>query len=57
MPILEVHKARTVVVIKRSLSPGFAGVPNPLFAADNSLMLFADGREAVVDILAALREG
>lgn len=57
MPILEVHKARTVVVIKRSLSPGFAGVPNPLFAADNTMMLFADGREAIVDILSALREG
>ncbi|MBD3676653.1 MAG: NAD(P)(+) transhydrogenase (Re/Si-specific) subunit beta [Planctomycetaceae bacterium] len=57
MPILEVHKARTVVVVKRSLSPGFAGVPNPLFAADNTLMLFADGREAMVDILNALREG
>jgi NAD(P) transhydrogenase subunit beta len=52
-----VHKARTVVIIKRSLSPGFAGVPNPLFALENSLMLFADGRDAVVDILKALREG
>jgi len=57
MPIMEVYKARTVVVIKRSLSPGFAGVPNPLFAADNALMLFADGRDAIVDILNALREG
>lgn len=56
MPILDVDAARTVVVIKRSLSPGFAGIPNPLFAADNSLMLFADGKEAVVDINVALRE-
>ncbi|HLF86332.1 MAG TPA: NAD(P)(+) transhydrogenase (Re/Si-specific) subunit beta, partial [Nitrospiria bacterium] len=39
MPILDVDKARTVVVIKRSLSPGFAGIPNPLFAAQNTLML------------------
>ena len=38
MPILNVDKSRTVVVIKRSLSPGFAGIPNPLFAADNCLM-------------------
>jgi len=57
MPILEVHKARTVIVVKRSLSPGFAGVPNPLFVADNTLMLFSDGREAVVEILNALHEG
>jgi NAD(P) transhydrogenase subunit beta len=55
MPILEVEKARTVVVIKRSLSPGFAGIPNPLFAADNTLMYFADGKKAVVDLLEALK--
>ncbi|MEM9134138.1 MAG: NAD(P)(+) transhydrogenase (Re/Si-specific) subunit beta [Actinomycetota bacterium] len=56
MPILDVDKARVVVVIKRSLSPGFAGIPNPLFALDNSVMLFGDGREAVVDITKALAE-
>ncbi|MEM6706256.1 MAG: NAD(P)(+) transhydrogenase (Re/Si-specific) subunit beta [Acidobacteriota bacterium] len=56
MPILDVDKARTVVVIKRSLSPGFAGIPNPLFAADNSLMLFADGKQAVIDMNNALKE-
>jgi NAD(P) transhydrogenase subunit beta len=56
MPILDVDKARTVVVIKRSLSPGFAGIPNPLFAADNTLMLFADGQKAVNDVVAALKE-
>ncbi|MGH7202588.1 MAG: NAD(P)(+) transhydrogenase (Re/Si-specific) subunit beta [Planctomycetaceae bacterium] len=54
MPIIDVDKARTVVVIKRSLSPGFAGVPNPLFSAENTLMLFADGRKAVQEIFAAL---
>ena len=54
MPILDVDESRTVVVIKRSLSPGFAGIANPLFAADNTLMLFGDGRQAVLDIVTAL---
>ncbi len=56
MPILDVDKARTVVVIKRSLSPGFAGIPNPLFAADNAVMLFGDGKEAVIGINTALKD-
>lgn len=55
MPILDVDKARTVVVVKRSLSPGFAGIPNPLFAADNTLMLFGDGQKALVELLGALK--
>jgi H+-translocating NAD(P) transhydrogenase subunit beta len=57
MPILDVDKARNVVVIKRSLSPGFAGIPNPLFAADNTLMYFADGKKAVMDLIAAIKAG
>jgi len=57
MPIIDVDKARTVIIIKRSLSPGFAGIPNPLFAAPNSLMLYGDGRQAVVEILNALQNG
>jgi len=56
MPILEVDKARTVIVVKRSLSPGFAGIPNPLFAADNCLMYFADGKKAITDLIAAMKE-
>jgi len=56
MPIINVDQARTVIVIKRSLSPGFAGIPNPLFAADNTLMLFGDGRRMVTDIINALKE-
>ncbi|MFP6670864.1 MAG: NAD(P)(+) transhydrogenase (Re/Si-specific) subunit beta, partial [Pirellulaceae bacterium] len=56
MPIVEVGKARTVIVIKRSLSPGFAGIPNPLFAADNTLMLFGDGQDMVLEIVAALKK-
>jgi NAD(P) transhydrogenase subunit beta len=55
MPILNVDKAKTVVVVKRSLSPGFAGIPNPLFAADNTLMFFADGKKAVLDLINALK--
>ena len=56
MPILDVDKARTVIVVKRSLSPGFAGIPNPLFAADNTLMFFSDGKKAVNEIAAAVKE-
>ena len=55
MPILDVDKARSVVVIKRSLSPGFAGIPNPLFAADNALMYFADGKKANMDLITAVK--
>lgn len=56
MPIIDVDKARTVIIIKRSLSPGFAGIPNPLFAADNAMMLYGDGKDAVLEITTALRE-
>jgi NAD(P) transhydrogenase subunit beta len=56
MPILDVDKARFVVVIKRSLSPGFAGIPNPLFAADNTLMFFNDAKKAALELIAAVKE-
>ena len=56
MPIIDVDKARTVIVIKRSLSPGFAGIPNPLFAAENTLMFFNDGQKAVLEIVNAVKE-
>jgi len=56
MPVLEVGDAQTIIVIKRSLSPGFAGIPNPLFAADHALMLFGDGKAAVTAINKALSE-
>ncbi len=57
MPILDVDKARTVVVIKRSLSPGYAGIPNPLFALDNTLMFFGDGKKAIEELITAVKEG
>jgi NAD(P) transhydrogenase subunit beta len=56
MPIIRADQARTVVVVKRSLSPGFAGIPNPLFAADNALMLFGDGKKMAQEIVRALKE-
>ncbi|HJP18643.1 MAG TPA: NAD(P)(+) transhydrogenase (Re/Si-specific) subunit beta [Nitrospinota bacterium] len=56
MPILDVDKSRTVIVIKRSLSPGFAGIPNPLFAMDNTLMLFGDAKKAILDLITAVKE-
>ncbi len=55
MPILDVDKARTVVMIKRSLSPGYAGVKNPLFEFDNTLMVFLDAKEALQGILDELK--
>jgi NAD(P) transhydrogenase subunit beta len=56
MPIIDVDKARTVVVIKRSLSPGFAGIPNPLFAMENTLMFFNDGKKAFLEIIEAIKD-
>ncbi|MCK5391798.1 MAG: NAD(P)(+) transhydrogenase (Re/Si-specific) subunit beta [Deltaproteobacteria bacterium] len=56
MPILDVDYSKTVVIIKRSLSPGFAGIPNPLFAADNTLMLFGDGKKMVEDTVQCVKE-
>jgi NAD(P) transhydrogenase subunit beta len=40
--------------VKRSLSPGFAGIPNPLFGGENTLMFFSDGKQALMEIIAAL---
>ena len=56
MPILNVDRAGTVIVVKRSLSPGFAGIDNPLFYNDNTLMYFADAKDALEQTLVALRE-
>jgi H+-translocating NAD(P) transhydrogenase subunit beta len=57
MPILDVDKAHTVMVIKRSMNPGFAGIDNPLYYNDNTLMLFGDAKKFVGDIVRELTGG
>ena len=57
MPILDVDKARTVMVIKRGMSPGFAGIDNPLYYLDKTLMLFGDARAFVGAIVRELTGG
>jgi NAD(P) transhydrogenase subunit beta len=56
MPILEVHHAHSVVVIKRSLSPGFAGIKNELFEYPNTMMLFADAKKALQEMVREYKE-
>jgi len=56
MPILDVDQARTVVVIKRSLSPGYAGIRNPLFDLDNCLMVFLDAKEALEGMVKEVKD-
>src|SRR6201987_5464262 len=57
MPILDVDKAHTVMVIKRSMSPGFAGIDNPLYYLENTLMLFGDAKQFVGAIVRELGGG
>ncbi|MDQ2699283.1 MAG: NAD(P)(+) transhydrogenase (Re/Si-specific) subunit beta, partial [Actinomycetota bacterium] len=54
MPVLHVWEAANVIVFKRSMASGYAGVQNPLFFRDNTRMLFGDAKERVEDILRAL---
>ena len=56
MPIIEVHNAKTVFVLKRSMSSGFAGVQNPLFFRENTRMLFGDAKESIGQIVAEFKD-
>ena len=56
MPILNVDQAERVMIIKRSLSPGFAGVDNELFYEDNTMMLFGDAKDMVTSIVSQIKE-
>ena len=56
MPIINVDHARTVIVLKRSLNPGFAGIDNPLFFGENTRMLFGDAKKTVQGLVAEFKE-
>jgi len=56
MPILNVDKSRTVIINKRSMNPGFAGVQNELFGYDNSIMVFGDAKDMLNDLLKEIKE-
>ena len=56
MPILEVYRAKTVMVLKRSMSSGFAGVQNPLFFKENTRMLFGDAKESISGLVSEFKE-
>ena len=54
MPIIDADKARTVLAIKRSMNPGFAGIDNELYFANNTLMLFGDAKAVIGDVVKQL---
>ena len=56
MPIIEVHNAKTVFVLKRSMSSGFAGVQNPLFFKENTRMLFGDAKESIGTVVSEFKD-
>jgi len=56
MPVLDVEKARMAIIVKRSLSPGYAGVDNELFYEPSTMMLFGDGKRKLSELLAAVKE-
>ena len=55
MPIVQTYKAKKVIIVKRSLSPGYAGIKNPLFENQNSAMLLVDAKDAIERVLSELK--
>jgi NAD(P) transhydrogenase subunit beta len=55
MPIIDVDRAKTCIVLKRSLNPGFAGVDNPLFFKDNTRMLFGDAKASISTLVSEFK--
>jgi NAD(P) transhydrogenase subunit beta len=55
MPVIDVDRARTCIVLKRSLNPGFAGVDNPLFFKNNTRMLFGDAKSSVTQLVSEFK--
>ena len=56
MPVINANKARTVLILKRSMAAGFAGVDNPLFVKENSRMLFGDAKATVQQLVTEFKE-
>ena len=56
MPIIEVDRAKTVFVLKRSMASGFAGIQNPLFFKSNSRMLFGDAKDSVSNLVSEFKD-
>ena len=57
MPILNVDQSRAVIVLKRSMNPGFAGIENELFVRPNTMMVFGDAKQTVAKIASAIKNG
>ena len=55
MPILNVDQAQSVVVLKRSMSPGFPGIENPLFVNPRTVMLFGDAKESITNLISGVK--
>jgi NAD(P) transhydrogenase subunit beta len=55
MPILNAHEARSVFVVKRSLSPGYAGIKNELFEYPNTMMIFGDAKQVVQGLISEIK--
>ena len=56
MPILNVDKARTVIINKRTMNAGFAGIQNELFGYDNSIMVFGDAKDMLTQLLSDIKD-